>query len=250
VDELAHSNLPGSRHETRWQDAEDLFAAGIDVISCVAIRDLASLADVAEKITRAPQGQTIPDAVVRDADEIELVDITPEALRDRMARGQIYPPEQAEAALADWFRIGNLSALRELALLWLAVALAADPLRYQIGGRVHRRGASRKPVVTALDGGARGQDADPAGGRIAAGSRGELPAVHAARSGARARRAALAAQRRLVESVGGTYQQVAGDDTANALLTFAHAESATQLVAQPGAPGWPCCGREPRSDRG
>jgi two-component system sensor histidine kinase KdpD len=250
VDELAHSNLPGSRHETRWQNAEDLLAAGIDVISSVAIRDLASLADVAEKITRAPQGQTIPDPVVREADEIELVDITPEALRDRMARGQICPPDQAEAALADSFRIGNLSALRELATLWLAVTLAADPLRYQIGGRVHRGGVGRERVTVALDGGPEGQILIRRAARIAARSGGDPLPVHAARSGARAHLAGLATQRRLVESVGGTYRPLTGDDTATALLTFAHAESATQLVFGAGAPCWPSSGREPRSDRG
>src|SRR5262249_62070495 len=87
------------------------------------------LADVVEKITGAAPGQSVPDTVVRTAGEVELVDLAPEALCDRMARGHIYPPREAEAALGGWFRIGNLSMLRELALLWLAPQIATDPQR-------------------------------------------------------------------------------------------------------------------------
>jgi two-component system sensor histidine kinase KdpD len=92
VDELAHRNPPGPGHATRWQDAAELLAAGIDVISTVSIGQLDSVADVVEKITGVPALLTVPDPVLLDADEIELVDVTPEALHDRMARGHIYPP--------------------------------------------------------------------------------------------------------------------------------------------------------------
>ena len=121
VDELAHTNVPGSgRNKKRWQDVEDLLAAGIDVISTVNIQHLESLNDVVEEITGVPQHETVPDSVVRAAEQVELVDMTPEALRRRMAHGNIYPPEKVDAALGNYFRPGNLTALRELALLWLA----------------------------------------------------------------------------------------------------------------------------------
>src|ERR1700751_4039427 len=120
VDEFAHTNVPGSRNAKRWQDVEELLAAGIAVISAVDIQHLESLNDVVEKITRVPQRETVPDAIVRAADQVDLVDMTPEALRRRLAHGNIYPPEKSDAALTNYFRSGNLAALRELALLWLA----------------------------------------------------------------------------------------------------------------------------------
>ena len=120
VDELAHSNVPGSRNEKRWQDVDELLAAGIDVISTVNIQHFESLNDVVERITGVAQRETVPDEVVRRADQQELVDMTPYALRRRMAHGNIYPSEKIDAALSNYFREGNLGALRELALLWMA----------------------------------------------------------------------------------------------------------------------------------
>ena len=152
VDDFAHSNVPGLRHAKRWQDVEGLLAAGIDVISTVGIEHLDSLSDVMEKITAVWPGQTVPDQVVRTACEIELVDAAPEALRERMARGHIYPAERAAAALDGWFRAGNLSVLRELALLWLAAALASDPQRRHPGVHVPGGGDARERMVVALSG--------------------------------------------------------------------------------------------------
>src|ERR1700730_17429522 len=120
VDELAHTNVPGSKNEKRWQDVEEILNAGINVISTVNIQHLESLNDVVERITGIVQRETIPDSVVRAADQIELVDMAPEALRRRMAHGHIYGPDRVDAALANYFRPGNLGALRELALLWVA----------------------------------------------------------------------------------------------------------------------------------
>src|SRR6266542_4318831 len=120
VDELAHTNVPGSRNAKRWQDVDELLAAGIHVVTTVNIQHLESLNDVVEQITGVTQRETIPDAVVRRADQIELVDMTPEALRRRMAHGNVYPPERVDAALGNYFRVGNLTALRVLALLWVS----------------------------------------------------------------------------------------------------------------------------------
>ena len=232
LDDFAHTNVPGSRHAKRWQDAEELREAGIDVISAVNIGHLDSLNDVVEKITAVPHRETMPDAIVRAAGEIEMVDMAEESLRDRMTHGNIYPPEQIQAALAGYFRIGNLSALRELALLWLADKLARDPQRYRASHRIHDTREARERVVAALTGRPEGETLIRRAARIAARSGGDLLAVHVARSGdvTRAGPPALAAQRRLVRSIGGTYHQVIDDDIPAALLTFARAENATQLV--------------------
>jgi two-component system sensor histidine kinase KdpD len=120
VDELAHTNVPGCRNAKRWQDVDELLDAGIDVITTLNIQHLESLNDVTEQITGVTQHETVPDEVVRRAEQIELVDMTPEALRRRMAHGNVYPPDRIDAALTHYFRPGNLTALRELALLWLA----------------------------------------------------------------------------------------------------------------------------------
>ena len=115
VDELAHTNVPGSRTAKRYEDVELLLDAGIDVISTVNIQHLESLNDVVEAITGVRQRETVPDTVVRAADQIELVDMSPESLRRRLAHGNVYAPEKVDAALANYFRVGNLTALRELA---------------------------------------------------------------------------------------------------------------------------------------
>ena len=108
VDELAHTNAPGSRNGKRWQDVEELLAAGIEVLTTVNVQHLDSLNDVVQTITGMPQRETVPDEVVRAADQVELVDIAPEALRRRMAHGNIYPADRVDAALGNYFRLGNL----------------------------------------------------------------------------------------------------------------------------------------------
>jgi two-component system, OmpR family, sensor histidine kinase KdpD len=233
VDELAHTNVPGSRNEKRWQDIEELLNAGIDVISAVNIQHLESINDVVQKITGVPQRETVPDVVVRAADQIELVDMTPEALRRRMAHGNIYAADKVDAALGNYFRVGNLSALRELALLWLADRVDAGLQRYRAQHDIDTTWEARERVVVALTGGPEGETLIRRAARIAArSSGGDLLAVHITRPDGLtgANPSALAAQRRLVESLGGTYHQVVGDDISRALLDFARAENATQLV--------------------
>ncbi|MGW7236226.1 ATP-binding protein [Streptomyces sp. NPDC054804] len=235
VDEFAHTNIPGGgRHPKRWQDVEDLLAAGIDVITAVNIQHLESLKDVVEKITGVPQHETVPDEVVRRAEQIEFVDIPPEGLRRRMAHGNIYAPEKVDAALANYFRPGNLTALRQLALLWVAdrvdEALQSYRAEHAIGGVWE----TRERVVVALTGGPEGGTLVRRAARIADRSAGgDLLAVHVARSdglAAGVSHASLARQRRLVEDLGGSYHSVVGDDVATALVEFARAENATQLV--------------------
>ena len=241
VDEFAHTNVPGSRNEKRWQDVDELLDAGIDVISAMNIQHLESLNDVVEKITGVPQRETVPDAVVRAADQVELVDMTPEALRRRMAHGNIYKAEKIDAALTNYFRIGNLSALRELALLWLADKVDEGLQRYREAHDIHTTWEARERVVVALTGGPEGETLIRRAARIAArSSGGDLLAVHVTTSDglAGADPAALANQRRLTESLGGTYHQVVGDNVPDALLTFARAENATQLVLGVSRRGW------------
>jgi two-component system sensor histidine kinase KdpD len=241
VDELAHTNVPGSRHEKRWQDVDELLDAGIDVISTVNVQHLESLNDVVQKITGVPQRETIPDAVVRAADQVELVDMTAEALRRRMAHGNIYPAEKIDAALTNYFRTGNLTALRELALLWLADKVDEGLQSYRAAHGIQGTWEARERVVVALTGGPEGDTLIRRAARIAARlSGGDLLAVHVSRSDGLtgADPGALAGQRRLAESLGGTYHQVVGDNVPDALLTFARAENATQLVLGASRRSW------------
>ncbi|MDH6439218.1 two-component system sensor histidine kinase KdpD [Streptomyces sp. SAI-144] len=235
VDEFAHSNVPGNgRNPKRWQDIEALLAAGIDVVTALNIQHLESLNDVVEKITHVPQHQTVPDDIVRRAHQVELVDMPPDGLRRRMAHGNIYAPDKVDAALANYFRPGNLTALRQLALLWVAdrVDEALQDYRSQHGiGGVWE---TRERVVVALTGGPEGDTLVRRAARIAARSAGgDLLAVHVARSdglAAGVSHASLTRQRQLVEDLGGSYHSVVGDDIASALVDFARAENATQLV--------------------
>ena len=157
VDELAHTNVPGSQHTKRWQDIEQLLEAGIHVISTVNVQHLESLNDVVEAITGVPQRETVPDSVVRAAEQVELVDMTAEALRRRMAHGNIYNPDKIDAALSNYFRPGNLTALRELALLWLADSVDEGLQRYREQHGIAARWETRERVVVALTGGPEGE---------------------------------------------------------------------------------------------
>lgn len=233
VDELAHTNAPGSPHDKRWEDVEDLLAAGVDVLSTVNIQHIASLNDVVERITGIPQRETIPDRVLRGADRIELVDLAPQALRDRLAAGVVYPAARVDAALSNYFRLGNLTALRELALLWLADEVESALQRYRAEHGIARSWEARERVVVALTGGPEGETLLRRGARIAARSGGgELLAAHVVGEDglAAADPRALASQRVLVEQLGGTFHQVVGDDIPQALIGFARSVDATQLV--------------------
>jgi two-component system sensor histidine kinase KdpD len=233
VDELAHTNIPGSRHDKRWQDVEELLDAGITVVSTVNVQHLESLNDVVERITGVKQRETIPDEVVRRADQIELIDITPEALRRRMAHGNIYPAEKIDAALTNYLRTGNLTALRELALLWVVERVDEGLQRYRNEHGITQPWEARERIVVALTGGPEGETLIRRAARVAARTSGaQLLAVHVDRSDelTGGDPAALARQRTLIESLGGSYHQVVGDDVARTLLEFARARNATQII--------------------
>ncbi|MFF4396170.1 ATP-binding protein [Streptomyces sp. NPDC001480] len=233
VDELAHTNVPGSRNAKRWQDVEELLAAGIDVVSTVNIQHLESLGDVVESITGVRQQETVPDEVVRRAAQIELVDMSPEALRRRMAHGNIYKSDKVDAALSNYFRPGNLTALRELALLWVADRVDEYLKQYRSEHRVSAIWGSRERIVVGLTGGPEGRTLIRRAARLAEkGAGGEVLAVYISRSDGltSASPKELAVQRTLVEDLGGTFHHVVGDDIPAALLDFARGVNATQIV--------------------
>jgi len=237
VDELAHTNAPGSANDKRWQDVETLLDAGIDVMSTVNIQHIESLNDVVQGITGVEQRERIPDGVLRGADQIELVDIAPQALRDRLAEGLVYPAARVDAAMSNYFRLGNLTALRELALLWLADEVDSALQKYRAEHGIDDRWEARERVVVALTGGPEGEALLRRGARIASRyGAGQLLAVHVTPTDGLvgADPAILAKQRGLVETLGGTYHQVVGEEIPRALVDFARSADATQLVI--GAP--------------
>jgi two-component system sensor histidine kinase KdpD len=232
VDELAHTNVPGSRNAKRHEDVSLLLEAGITVISTVNIQHLESLNDVVETITGIKQRETIPDDIVRAADQVELVDMAPEALRRRMAHGNIYAADRIDAALANYFRVGNLTALRELALLWVTnqVDAALDDYRERHG--IQQPWETRERVVVAITGSPHSDVVIRRAARIAQRAHGELFGVHVRSDTGLASLSSegLSDYERLVEEVGGEFREVTGGDVAAALLDFARAENATQIV--------------------
>ncbi|RDI23209.1 two-component system sensor histidine kinase KdpD [Rhodococcus sp. AG1013] len=232
VDELAHTNLPGSRHEKRWQDVDELLEAGIDVYSTVNVQHLESLNDVVEHITGIAQRETVPDDVVRDADQVEMVDVTPGELRHRLAQGKVYAADRVDAALSNYFRPENLTALRELALLWLAdqVDMALD--KYRVDESVTDIWETRERVVVAVTGGPESVKLVRRAARIAARSSARLMVVHVVSGDgtAGASTATMAEIRRLASASRASVHSVVGNDVAEALLEFARSVDATELV--------------------
>ena len=209
--------MPGSRHAKRCQDVEELRAAGIDVITTVNIQHLESLNDEVERITGVRQRETVPDEVVRAADQIQLVDMSPEALRRRLAHGNVYRAEQIDASLTSYFRVGNLTALRELALLWLAdrVDDALDDYRREhrdrgtlAGPRADRRRGHRRPGER--DAAAPRRPASPSAPPAPSCSPCTWSRTDGLRRRRRAGRSRCASE--LVESLGGTFHTVVGED--------------------------------------
>ncbi|MDT5302098.1 MAG: two-component system, OmpR family, sensor histidine kinase KdpD [Mycobacterium sp.] len=232
VDELAHTNTPGSKNPKRWQDIEELLDAGISVISTVNVQHLESLNDVVAQITGIEQQETVPDDVVREAAQIELVDITPEALRRRLSHGNVYAPERIDAALTNYFRRGNLTALREIALLWLADQVDAALAKYRADNKITDTWEARERVVVAVTGGPESETLIRRASRIASRSGAELMVVHVVRGDGLSGLSApqMGKARELATSLGATLHTVVGDDVPAALLDFARDMNATQLV--------------------
>ncbi|GAB3993192.1 ATP-binding protein [Nocardioides marmoraquaticus] len=233
VDELAHTNVPGSRHEKRAADVQELLERGIDVITTVNIQHLESLNDEVERITGVRQRETVPDEVVRAADQVQLVDMAPDALRRRMAHGNIYPAERVDASLTSYFRTGNLTALRELALLWLADRVDDALGDYRRAHDIDHPWPTKERIVVALTGGTESETLLRRGARLAQRAKGsELIAVHViAADGLQTDdRSRIARAQQLVASLGGSFHSVVGDDVAPAVVDFATAANATMII--------------------
>ena len=201
------------------------------MISTVNIQHLESVNDVVERITGVAQRETIPDEIVRAADQQELVDMTPHALRRRMAHGNIYPPEKVDAALGNYFREGNLGALRELALLWMADRVDESLNDYMQTHGIQGPWETRERVLVGVTG--RPDEDGPLirrAARMASRRGGDLVAVHVAAEDGVADAAALDATWSLVASLGGTFREVVGASVPDALLDVARAENVTQVV--------------------
>ena len=233
IDELAHTNVPGSgRNDKRWQDVMQILATGIDVITTVNIQHLESIADEVEHMTGARVRERVPDWVVRTADQIELVDSSPEQLRRRMLHGNIYPKQKVSQALTNFFRTDNLTALRELALRFLADETdeeLLEHLRRHESNVVWETCERVMAAVTAVP----GTDAViRRAARIASRLKAELDIVHVAASdGTRpADRPAIEKLRQLSADVGARWHEVQGDDPARAIARFAQEHQITQIV--------------------
>jgi len=232
VDELAHTNVPGSgRHAKRWEDVLELLDSGISVITTVNIQHLESLADAVERMTGAPVRERVPDWVVRRADQIELIDSSPAQLRRRILHGNVYPPERIQSALDHFFRAENLTALRELALRFVADETEEEMLEY-----LHRLGATTvwetKERILAAVAGPGSEAVLRRAARMAARSKGDLLVLYVRVDDSE--RAApperLAEIRALAESVGGTWHEVVADDAASAIVRFATEHQITQIL--------------------
>ncbi|GGG06630.1 sensor protein KdpD [Rhodococcoides trifolii] len=232
IDELAHTNTPGSRNAKRWQDVEEFLDAGIDVVSTLNVQHLESLNDVVQRITGVVQRETVPDAVVRAAAQVELVDITPEALRRRLSHGNVYAAEKIDAALSNFFRRGNLTALRELALLWLADQVDAALARYRADNAIEDTWEARERLVVAVTGGPESETLLRRASRIAAKSSAELMVLHVVRGDGLAGVSAsnMGKVRTLASALGASVHSIVGDDVPATLLEFARGVNATQLV--------------------
>jgi two-component system sensor histidine kinase KdpD len=234
VDEIAHTNAPGSKHAKRWQDVEELLQHGITVISTLNIQHLESLADVVETITGVQVRERIPDRIVDQADELELVDMSPHALRQRMKHGNIYPTQQAEHALRQFFREGNLSALRELALRKVATSVEQDLEHYMRQHGIEAVWPAGERVMVCVDAKPQSQQLLRRGWRMANRYQTDLLAVFVetpawAHASPEAHRQ-LEENLRLAEELGAEIIRVRNGDVASALIRVAQEKNVGSIV--------------------
>ena len=231
VDELAGPASATGTNSARWQDVEELLAAGCDVVTTLNVSELDSLTDVVRGITGHASQHSVPDRFVRSG-QVEAVDMTPESLRRRLAHGNVFAAEAVDAELADFFRVGNLTALRELVLSWLADRVEENLDAYVAEHSIADAWETRERIVVALTD-ARGADAViRRAGRLAARTKAPLIGVHvvATTGVGDSEGPVLDDHRRILESLGGIYREIVGDDIATSLIGFARSERATQLV--------------------
>ena len=243
VDELAHTNAPGARHPKRWQDVLELLDAGMHVHTTLNVQHLESLNDVVAQITWVRVRETVPDAVFERADEVELVDLPPDALLERLREGKVYLPDQAAYAASSFFRKGNLLALRELALRRMAQRVDRDVLAYRREHGIATTWPAAERILVGIGPSTSGARLVRAAARMAAGLRAdwvaacvETPRLALA---AEAERARVAEHQRLAESLGAEVVTLTGEAVADALLEFARARNVTRIiVGKPTRPRW------------
>ena len=235
VDELAHTNAPGSRHPKRYLDVEELLAAGIDVYSTLNIQHVESLNDVVAGITRIRVRETVPDSIIDRADDIELIDLTPQDLVQRLKDGKIYVPHQAERAIKHYFQPGNLAALRELALRRTAQRVDEQMVDYMRSNAINGPWGASDRVLLHVDGGPGSAALVRHARRIADGLRGSWTAIHVEAGGWReqARRSGTAEAMRLAERLGGETITVPGSDPAATVVEYARSNNFTHIIVAP-----------------
>ncbi|MFO0829977.1 MAG: sensor histidine kinase KdpD [Phycisphaerales bacterium] len=247
VDELAHENAPGSRHQKRWQDVESLRDAGIDVFTTLNVQHIESLNDVVARITGVQVRETVPDAVLEGVDEIELVDLPPEALLERLKAGKVYVPESARNAIESFFRRSNLTALRELSLRRTAELVDRQMREEQREAGVRGVWPARERIVVCIGPSPRSATLLRAARRMAAGLHAELLAVHVddARRGELSprERQLVLEHLRLAESLGAEAVSLSvassGSDPVGEILAFARSRNANRIVVgRTGEPQW------------
>ncbi|MBW4696730.1 MAG: sensor histidine kinase KdpD [Aphanocapsa lilacina HA4352-LM1] len=243
VDELAHTNAPGLRHPKRWQDIEDLLAEGIDVFTTVNVQHLESLNDVVAQITGVAVRETVPDRLIEQADEVELIDLPPDDLIERLKEGKIYSREQAERALAHFFRKGNLIALRELALRRTAERVDAQMQDWRRRNAIADTWPAAERILVCVSPSPLARRLVRAARRMAAGLRAEwlvvyveTPATLAAGEAARGR---VNATLRLAEQLGAQAVTLSGQDPVEEILAFARERNVSKIVVgKPARPRW------------
>jgi two-component system sensor histidine kinase KdpD len=231
VDDLGARNGPSAAHRFRWEQVQVLLEAGYDVITTVNVAELESVQDVVESLTGVRPSGSVPDAIVRGAQQIELVDITPQALRRRLAHGNIFPAGEVDAALSNYYREENLAALRQLAMLW-----TADRIEESLKGRTvsdlsPQQWETRERLIVGVSGTNEDEFLLRRAARISARTNTDLLALHVVDSKSRGTTSIdMSSTRAYVAKFGGIYQEIVDDNVAAALIDFARLERGTQIV--------------------
>ena len=234
LDELAHTNVPGARHAKRWQDAQELLAAGIDVYTTINVQHLESLNDVVAQITGVVVRETVPDAILEGADEIELVDLTPDDLLQRMRDGKVYIPGQAQRAVEHFFKRENLIALRELALRQVAERVDAQMRSYKSDLGIRGVWPVAERILVCASSGPEAARVVRSAARMAGGLRAEWIVAHVEKPGnlrqSEADRERVAQTLRLAEQAGARTVTLTAHDVSEEILAFARSQNVTKIV--------------------
>jgi two-component system sensor histidine kinase KdpD len=243
VDELAHTNAPGSRHPKRYMDVEELIAAGIDVYTTLNVQHIESLNDVIARITRIRVRETVPDSVIDKADDIEIIDLTPEDLIQRLKDGKVYVPHQAERAIRHYFSPGNLTALRELALRRTAQRVDEQMVRYMQAHAIPGPWAAGERILACIGSDASGTDVVRHAKRMADSLKAPWTAVHVETGRelnlSDAERDRIAEAMRLAQRLGAETVTLPGQDPAETIAEYARANNVTHIIiVQPPRAWW------------